>query len=55
MRAYIKYLINDWMGRFYDVGGSAHKVSSDDEEGLAEGSRKITNLLGRSDFVGSLS
>jgi len=45
MRAYIKYLMNDWMGRFYDVGGSAQKVSSDDEEGLAEGSRKITNLL----------
>jgi peptide/bleomycin uptake transporter len=45
MRAYVKYLINDWMGRFYDVGGSAQEVSSEDAEGLAEGSRKITRLL----------
>jgi len=45
LRAYVKYLMNDWMGRFYDVGGSAHEVSSDDAEGLAEGSRKITGLL----------
>ena len=45
MRAYVKYLINDWMGRFYDVGGSAQEVSPEDAEGLAEGSRKITRLL----------
>lgn len=45
LRAYIKYLINDWMGRFYDIGGSAQEVSLDDAEGLEEGSRKITNLL----------
>lgn len=45
LRAYIKYLMNDWMQRFYDLGGSALEVSSDDADGLATGARQITKLL----------
>ena len=45
LKAYIKYLMNDWMGRFYDTGASSRDLSPDDMEGLAEGSRKITRLL----------
>lgn len=45
LRAYIKYLMNDWMGRFYDVGGSANEVGSGETELLEDGAKRITSLL----------
>ena len=45
LRAYVKKLMNDWMGRFYDVGGSASEVSSGDIESLEQGQRHVTELL----------
>lgn len=37
--------MNDWMGRFYDLGGSAGEVGSGDTEELQEGAQKVTKLL----------
>lgn len=51
LRAWVKYLMNDWMSRFYDVGGSASDVDSDDEQGLREGSALITKLLVEFSFL----
>jgi len=51
LRAWVKYLMNDWMSRFYDVGGSASDVDSDDEQGLREGSSLITKLLVEFSFL----
>jgi peptide/bleomycin uptake transporter len=45
LRSYVKYLINNWMGRFYDIGGNASQVSDDDTDGLQQGSEQITELL----------
>lgn len=45
IRAYIKYLMNDWMGRFYDLGGSAQEVGSGETELLEQGAERVTQLL----------
>ncbi len=37
--------MNDWMGRFYDLGGSAQEVGSGETERLEQGERQVTNLL----------
>lgn len=41
----MKYKLNDWYERFWDLGGSALEVGSGDAEGLAVGRREITELL----------
>ena len=43
--------MNDWMGRFYDVGGSAGEVGSGDESELQEGSQRIMGLLVEFSFL----
>ena len=45
LRAYVKKLMNDWMGRFYDLGGSAGEVASGDSDALQEGAQHVTMLL----------
>ena len=45
LRAHVKKLMNDWVGRFYDLGGSAGEVGSGDTEELQEGAQKVTRLL----------
>ncbi len=45
LRAWIKYRLNDFYGRFYDYGGAASDVSSGEEEALARGRRRMTELL----------
>lgn len=46
LRAYVKRLFNDWMGRFYDLGGKASTVGDgQDVEALRHGSQKVTRLL----------
>ena len=38
-------LMNDWMGRFYDVGGVASEVSSGDTDALQQGQVRVLHLL----------
>ena len=45
LRAYIKKLMNAWMGRFYDIGGAASEVSSGDVDSLHRGQTQVTALL----------
>lgn len=45
LRAYVKKLLNDWMGRFYDLGGAASEVSSGDTYSLSQGQTHVTALL----------
>lgn len=45
LRAYVKKLMNDWMGRFYDLGGSAGEIGPDQTKELQEGAQKVTKLL----------
>lgn len=45
LRAYIKRLINDWLGRFYDAGGAAAEVSSGETEALEQGRARMSALL----------
>ena len=45
LRAWIKYKLNDFYGRFYDYGGAASEVGSGEEEALARGRRHMTDLL----------
>lgn len=44
-RAWLKYLLNGWYSRFYDLGGSASEVGSGDFQGLEEGARDVASLL----------
>lgn len=45
MRAYIKYRLNEWYGRFYDLGGSAAEFGSGDVTQRDEGRRRVGALL----------
>ena len=45
LRAYVKYRLNDWYGRFYDLGGSAAEFSSGDTSSLQQGRIKVCDLL----------
>ena len=45
LRAYIKYRMNDWYGRFYDLGGSAAEFGSGDVQTREQGRRQICELL----------
>lgn len=45
LRAWIKYKLNDFYGRFYDFGGAAGEVGSGEDEALAHGRRRMTELL----------
>ena len=45
LKAYIKRLLNDWMGEFYDVGGAAAEVGSGDTAQLEERANRIRELL----------
>lgn len=45
LRAWIKYRLNEFYGRFYDAGGEAVEVGSGDEDRLALGRSTMTELL----------
>ena len=45
LRAYIKYRMNDWYGRFYDLGGSAAEFGSGDMQTREQGRQQICDLL----------
>lgn len=45
LRAWVKSCMNDWMRRFYDVGGAAPEVGSGDVEALDEGAARVSTLL----------
>jgi peptide/bleomycin uptake transporter len=47
LKAYVKYLLNDWFREFYDAGGSASEIGSGDSDALNEGRQNIINLLYR--------
>ena len=46
MRAWIKSRMNDWLSRFYDIGGKASDASSGDPDELELGARRVNSLLG---------
>lgn len=45
LRAWIKSLVNDWLTRFYDIGGAASEVGSGDTDELNRWSSTIMSLL----------
>lgn len=47
LKAYVKYLLNDWFREFYDAGGSASEIGSGDTDALDEGRKNMINLLYR--------
>jgi len=50
-KAWLKYRLNKWYEKFWDLGGSASEVGSGDIEGLASGREDITGLLVEFGFI----
>lgn len=44
-RAFVKYRLNQWYGKFYDLGGAASEVSSGDVYRLEDGRSGVNQLL----------
>lgn len=44
-RAWVKWRLNDWYSRFYDLGGTAAEYGSGDTDELTEGRERVLNLL----------
>eukprot|EP00966_Prymnesium_polylepis_P117751 2722115-Prymnesium_polylepis.1 len=50
-KAWLKYRLNKWYEKFWDLGGSASEVGSGNIEGLASGREDITGLLLEFGFI----
>ena len=47
LKAFVKFLLNDWFREFYDAGGGAAEISSGELDTLSEGRDKVVALLYR--------